>query len=363
MSRLGELGTVITGNTPKTSDSENYVSNDICFVKPSDIVEDDISMLSSTEFYISEYARSKSRILPKQSILVTCIGIIGKVAINEIECSFNQQINAIIPNNNMCNTKYLAYAIHSKKRALQVMANAAVVPIINKKQFSDIEITLPPMEQQQHIAAVLGKVSELIDLRKRQLAKLDELVKARFVEMFQDESIVYPKKRIDLVCREIIAGGDRPKDTSDMQTEDYPYPVFANAATNEGVLCYAKTYRIESASVTVSARGSTVGYTAIREGKYTPVVRLIALVPNDELTPIYLKQYLDVNHCVVSTGSAQPQVTIPYIKGIEVVVPPLKEQDTFTKLVKQVDKQKLTIQQSLDKLETLKKSLMQEHFG
>ena len=87
--RLGDVGVIITGNTPKTSEQENYSYNDICFVKPSDILDDEITIIENCEFYISEYARNKARILPINSVLVTCIGIIGKVAINKKECALH----------------------------------------------------------------------------------------------------------------------------------------------------------------------------------------------------------------------------------------------------------------------------------
>lgn len=184
MARLGDFGEIVTGNTPKKSEIKNYSSNDICFVKPSDISEDEITQLSTSEYFISEYARSKARILPKNSILVTCIGIIGKVAINKIECAFNQQINAIIPDTSICNTDYLAYAIQSKKAQMQDIANAPVVPILNKTQFSNTEITLPTLEIQNEVSKKLNKVNDLIFLNKQQLSKLDELVKSRKVEQF-----------------------------------------------------------------------------------------------------------------------------------------------------------------------------------
>lgn len=188
MVRLGDIGTVITGNTPKTSDSQNYAANDICFVKPSDIAGGTVTYLDDTEFYISEYARTKARILPPQSVLVTCIGIIGKVAINNVECAFNQQINAIIPDKRKCLTEYLAYAIQNKQAQMQDAANAPVVPILNKTQFSDIEIKLPTLSEQAKVVENMNTVSKLIALRKEQLAKLDQLVKARFVEMFGESS-------------------------------------------------------------------------------------------------------------------------------------------------------------------------------
>lgn len=186
MARLRDVGLIITGNTPKTSEAKNYDANDICFIKPSDLTEDDIIHISSSEFYISDFARNNARIVQPKSVLVTCIGIVGKVAINEIECAFNQQINAIVPDETVCVPEYLAYAIQHQKPILQTTANAPVVPILNKTQFSDVEIAIPPLAEQKQIALLLGKVDNLISLRKRQLAKLDELVKARFVEMFGD---------------------------------------------------------------------------------------------------------------------------------------------------------------------------------
>ena len=168
MARLCDIGKIITGNTPKTSEVLNYSSNDICFVKPSDISDGEITMLTDSEFYISEYARTKARILPCKSILVTCIGIIGKVAINNVECAFNQQINAIVPDTSKCLTEYLAYAIQNKQKEMQDIANAPVVPILNKTQFSEIEIELPSIESQTEVVAKIRAVGNLISLRKQQ---------------------------------------------------------------------------------------------------------------------------------------------------------------------------------------------------
>ena len=94
---LSDLGQVITGNTPSKSIDDFYDSEDICFVKPSDFYSNSLSKIDKTENYLSEKARCVSRIVPKGSILVTCIGIIGKVAVLNGDAAFNQQINAIIP--------------------------------------------------------------------------------------------------------------------------------------------------------------------------------------------------------------------------------------------------------------------------
>ena len=140
MVRLGDVGTLVTGNTPKTSDEKNYSSNDLNFFKPGDINENSISLLSSSQDFVSDYARSQCRLIPPHSILVTCIGTIGKIGITIQESTCNQQINAVIPNGELCNPNYLAYAISRTKREMNHMANAAVVPIVNKSQFSNIQI-------------------------------------------------------------------------------------------------------------------------------------------------------------------------------------------------------------------------------
>ena len=193
MVKLGEIGVIITGNTPKTSDKENYFTNDIPFYKPSDIVESNVSYLNISEAYVSEVARSKVRILPKGSILVTCIGIIGKIGILEHEATCNQQINAIIPDQDICLNRYIAYSIFFNRDKLRDIANAPVVPIVNKTQFSNMIIPLPPLEEQKRIADILDKASNLINLRKQQLEKMDLLVKSKFIDIFGDP-VTNPKE-------------------------------------------------------------------------------------------------------------------------------------------------------------------------
>lgn len=115
MRTLKDLGKIVTGNTPKMSERENFDSADIPFIKPGDISDDSITVINKGQFFISENARDKARILPSDSILVTCIGIIGKVGILTREAAFNQQINGIVPDINSVIPRYLAYAILSQK--------------------------------------------------------------------------------------------------------------------------------------------------------------------------------------------------------------------------------------------------------
>ena len=378
MARLGDIGKIITGNTPKTSEIENYSSNDICFIKPSDILESDITYVKDSEFYISELARDKARILPPQSILVTCIGIIGKVAINQVECAFNQQINAIIPNLNTCVPNYLAYAIQYKKNEIQGIANAAVVPILNKTQFSDIEVNLPQLDEQLKIAAVLDKLTSTISLRKQQLAKLDELVKVRFVEMFGDLTI--NSKGLKIVHLSEVAEyfnglTYKPENVSDIGTI-----VLRSSNIQDNQLDFADTVRVncqikerlfvrENDILMCSRNGSArlVGKVALIPELNEPMsFGAFMMIIRSKYYPYLVTYFQDEDfRRQIKTGATTTinQITGRMLDEVVLPVPELKNMAAFESFTEKIFAEKLTIQQSLDKLEVLRKSLMQEYFG
>ena len=385
MARLGDVGKVVTGNTPKTSDSQNYASNDICFVKPSDIADGIVTYLNDSEFYISEHARAKARILPPKSVLVTCIGIIGKVAINNVECAFNQQINAIVPDKSKCLTEYLAYAIQNKQEEMQDIANAPVVPILNKTQFSDIEIKLPSLSEQKDIIQKLNAVSKLISLRKEQLAKLDQLVKSRFIELFgmvgSDEKdwgltrlgdccVVNPKKAADnRLCADLMVSfvpmpavsENGEIDASEIKAYNEVKTGFTYFAEQD-VLFAKITPCMENGKGAV-ARGlcNGIGFGSTEFHVLRPIEGITN--PYWIYTVTAFEQFR-VAAAADMTGSAgQRRVPASFLENYRIAVPPIEQQEQFAAFVEQTDKSKLAIQQSLDKLELLKKSLMQEYFG
>lgn len=378
MAKLGELGKIITGNTPKTSDAQNYESNDICFVKPSDFTDNEITEIHQSEFYISAYAKDKARVLPTDSILVTCIGIIGKVAINKVPCAFNQQINAIVPEKKVCNPRYIAYAIQNLQPKMQSTANAAVVPILNKTQFSNLEVPLLPVGEQKQIACNLNKIDKLIFLRKQQLAKLDELVKARFVEMFGDISNSRKVPMQD-VCKIITDGTHQPPK---FVLSGIPFLFVSNIVTNEihydaEKFISEETYNelikrtpIEVGDVLLSTVGS-YGHTAVvKENKPFCFQRHIAyLKPNNSVVNSeYLRCAIlstDLQRQIDESvkGIAQKTLNLSEIRKLRLPLPSLSLQNQFAAFVERIDQQKQTVQQSLEKLELMKKALMQEYFG
>ena len=148
---IGQVGDVMTGTTPSMKKGEYYDSNDIMFIKPSDIAEGQVTAITSSEAFISQTARSVGRIFPKNSVLVTCIGTIGKVGISTAESSCNQQINVIVPGR-ATNCLYLAHTMLYMREKLKEAANAPVVPILNKGDFSKITLPMPPLELQEQFA-------------------------------------------------------------------------------------------------------------------------------------------------------------------------------------------------------------------
>ena len=187
---MKELGEIITGNTPSKKTEEFWNSEDICFVKPDIIADNGINEIVDSNEFISEDARKKARVVGKNAIFITCIGSIGKIGIaSDGEYAFNQQINAIIPNDRV-QPKYLAYNLLFNKPRLVAMANAPVVPIINKSQFGEFSVNIETdIERQYETVDVLDKLTQIIQQRNKEISALDDLIKARFVEMFGDPQI------------------------------------------------------------------------------------------------------------------------------------------------------------------------------
>jgi len=206
--KLGEIGKVITGSTPSTKDPASYSSNDYCLVKPSDLRQIGITKITDSEFHISTKAFIESRRLPKGSVLTTCIGIIGKVGVLEVDATCNQQINAVIPSEQI-SSPFLAYSILSQRKIIEAKANAPVVPIINKSNFSKISIPVPPMAEQEAIVAELDEINEAIAALQQQVADLDTLAQSTFYDMFGDPVTnpkAWPVKKLDESVQEMFLG-------------------------------------------------------------------------------------------------------------------------------------------------------------
>lgn len=351
--KLKDIGEIVTGNTPKTSDSENYSSNDVPFLKPSDFGNDNITM-ARTECFVSNHAKNQARILPVDSVAVTCIGVIGKVLVTDRECAFNQQINAIIPKSCFL-SRYIAYAIMFQREILQNRANAAVVPIINKSDFSNVQIPICSFEKQCEIVTVLDKLSTVINLRQKQLKKLDELVKSRFIELF---GAIKDEIPIEYYIGGLSAGkslaGEEECENKVLKTGAVTFDYFDANQVKNLPIDYKPPFEhlVKSGDVLISRMNTAelVGAAAYvwnaPPKTYLPD-RLWRAELMDTANPIFIWQILiqpstkdQIKRVASGTSGSMKNISKPNLLAISVKKVPLDLQNQFAEFVKQTDKSK-----------------------
>ncbi|MCI9303283.1 MAG: restriction endonuclease subunit S [Clostridium sp.] len=381
--KIGELGSVFTGNTPSKRNNEFYESDDIMFIKP-DILSFDIIDIKQSNEYLSEKARKKARIIPKGSLLVSCIGNIGKLGINIEEVAFNQQINAIVHNNKITSSKYLAYLLKYNQKKLESIANAPVVPIINKSQFSDFELLIhEELEIQRKIVEILDKAQELIDKRKEQIKELDELVKSQFIEMFGDP-VSNPKgwekgKIADIIIKTQYGTSNKANeengqfkilrmgnitynghfDFSDMKYIDLTEDEQKKYLVYKGEVLFNRTNSKELV-------GKTAVYKENEPMAYAGY--LVKALPNERATGEFIAAYMNTKYVkskllnMAKNIVGMANINAEEFKKIDIYIPPIELQNEYIKFIEQVDKLKFEMENSLKELEDNFNSLMQRAF-
>jgi hypothetical protein len=196
---------------------------------------------------------------------------------------------------------------------------------MTKEALLDMEVSFPTIERQHEIVTEYKTLSNRIRLNEQMIKKLEETAQALYRKMFVDN---IDKENLPDGWRmgtlsEIAntkAGGDKPNVFSEVQTEKYNVPIYANGIDNKGVFGFTTKPTITSKSITISARG-TVGHCFLRKQPYVPIVRLIVVIPYNEDITQYLYHYLNVSN-IKGSGSVQSQITIPDMESKKIVVPP-----------------------------------------
>lgn len=171
---ISNIGTTVTGSTPPKKDRSNYGS-DIPFIKPPELLDCEVS---DSPDMLSNHARKIARIIPANSVLVSCIGNLGKTAISATEVSFNQQINAIVPHKGI-GPRFVFYQAQSSqfKQDLSDKSSATTVPIVNKGSFDKIEISVAPTNEQKRIVAKVKALFSKLDTGVEKLKHAREQLK------------------------------------------------------------------------------------------------------------------------------------------------------------------------------------------
>ena len=362
--KLGDLGKIITGNTPSKKLLEFYNSNDIPFIKPDDFkTTDEISTSKGNKNYISENARNNARIVPQNSVLVTCIGIIGKVMISESELSFNQQINAIVPNE-LILSKYLAYLLLYNKPKLDFISNAPVVPIINKTQFSEFEVTFHEyIDVQEKIIQNLENLDNQILKRRYQSKLLLNLVKSRFNEMFGDPVLNEMRWEIETLNKIGTIGRGvskhRPRNASELFGGIYPfiqtgdvansgnYIVDYHSTYSEFGLKQSKLWDKGTLCITIAA---SIAKTSILAFDSCFPDSIVGFIPGERTNNIFIHYWFSYFQKILESQapeSAQKNINLKILSELKVILPPLSLQNEFADFVAQVDKSQFACQKAI----------------
>jgi type I restriction enzyme S subunit len=186
---LGDVFTTATGTTPPKNNAEFY-GDFMPLVKPPELRDE---AFDSAIDGLSEAGAEVARTLPAKSVLVSCIGNLGKIGLNTVPVAFNQQINAIIPDESQAIPEFMFFQSLSPcfKSQLEALASGTTVPIVNKSKFNSLSVVMPPLTIQKPVVAQLSSLREetqrLATIYERKLAALDELKKSLLQQAFTGE--------------------------------------------------------------------------------------------------------------------------------------------------------------------------------
>ena len=384
--RLGDIATVITKGTTPTSLGYDFVDSGINFIKIESITEDG-SFIADKFAYITDECNQKlSRSqLQENDILFSIAGAIGRVAIVDggiLPANTNQALAIIRVPKGIYEYNFLKYILISPMISKQLDKQKQGVAQINLslKNISDFEIPVISLEQQKQISFVLDKITDLIDNRKKQLEKLYELVKARFVELFGDvaNSPKYSGVPLGTICS-TLSGGTPTTKVPEYYQGDIPWistPYLGNNHINgssakayitEDAIKNSATHLIPANTIMFGIRVG-VGKSSIIDEPMCANQDIVALmgIDTNKYNLLFVKHTLDSYQShfdSIKKGATILGITTDDLKKVLIPNVDIGLQNQFATFVEQTDKSKLEVQKSLEKLELLKKALMQKYFG
>ena len=313
-------------------------------------------------------------------ILISWSASLGIYIWNRGKALLNQHIFKVVFDKCDVNKQYFVFAVQYKLQEMMAKTHGATMKHIVKKDFDNTLIPFPALEAQSEIADILLRVNAIISVRKKQIKMLDELIKSRFIEMFGQGN--YPRHAlIELIAEGaglsygiVQPGNDGTGDMGVLRPVDLVDGRISTAAIkyiDRSIGDGFKKTELTGDELLITVRGTT-GITALTNVRFKNmnVTRGIAVIRYDrsKINPAYLNAYLNTNesqHYIQehTRGATLQQINLSDLRTLEISVPPMTLQEKFAAFVELIDKSKLTIQRSCDKLEVLKKALMQRYFG
>ena len=358
--RIGDVCTVERGGSPRPID--RFITDDpngINWIKIGDT--DDSMYITKTAQKIIPEGMKKSRYVQPGDFLLSNSMSFGRPYILKIDGCIHDGWLVLRDNDGIFDKRFLYYYLSapSTYQKFKNMAVGGVVNNLNSEMVRGVTVPVPTMEEQLNIVSALDKVTELIALRKEQLAKLDRLVKSRFIELFGDYRINNKgfecKKGSELF--KFSSGKFLPEE----KRLESGIPVYGG----NGIAWYTEEPLIDFSTIIIGRVGAQCGNI---HAVTTPVwITDNAIYIKEQKAKAYTLEFLAelmrmMDFYQYADFSGQPKITQKPLETLEYIMPPIELQKEYTAFIEHTDKSKLAIQQSLDKLDLLKKSLMQEYF-
>ena len=377
MARLEEICAINMGQSPDSS-TYNENGNGLPFFQGN---ADFGEIYPAVRMWCSE----PTKIAREKDILISVRAPIGALNIANCECCIGRGLAALTVNEDICAQEYLWHALSGKVDELNSKGTGSTFKAINKKTLSETEIPLPPIDEQRKIAAILDKVSDLIAKRQQQLDKLDEMIKARFMEIFGDSETNTKNWRVLPMSKICSVGSSKRIYQSEQSSSGVPFwrisdltsLITTGTVTPELYIPEERYKELKTqgqvpapGDILITSRG-TLGqcYIVKVNDRFYFQDGMISWLSGymDGVTPLYISYLFTMPGFRKQIDSMQAGSTVAYlsitmIKKLKVMLPDIESQQQFASFVSKTEKTKTT-SRSLEKLETLKKALMQEYFG
>ena len=368
--KLGDVATYINGYAFKPSD---WSTNGLPIIRIQDLTGNSYQCNRYNGEYDEKYE------IVDGDVLISWSASLGVYVWKGEKSVLNQHIFKVVFDKCEIDKNFFVHQVANILEKAEVEAHGATMKHLTKKVFDSLSFYLPELEEQYKIAKTLDKVSDLIAKRKQQLEKLDLLVKSRFIEMFGDPvSNTKHYEEVYLNDLGILARGvskHRPRNAPELLGGKYPLIQTGEVAnSNLYITTYENTYselglrqsKMWDAGTLCITIAANIAKTAILTFDACFPDSIVGFMANENTNNIYIHFWFSFFQEILESQapeSAQKNINMKILSNLKIILPPINEQNQFSKFVKQTEKTKMIINQSLEKLETLKKMLMQEYFG